>query len=127
MQVLHCSRVNVQKMHRVFAVFIWASTWERSARDNLFRRVRDGGLGLTHLFLRQLVNRFLFLRDTTDPFLQAMCQLRLAHVLPQMIVSTGSIPGTVFGFFREIVASVRFLQTRFSMEYLSNVPRKKIV
>ncbi|CAN7949830.1 unnamed protein product [Ixodes hexagonus] len=36
------------------------------------------------------------------------------------------IPGTVFGFFREIVASVRFLQTRFSMEYLSNVPRKKL-
>ncbi|CAN7991243.1 unnamed protein product [Ixodes hexagonus] len=96
MQVLHCSRVNVQKIHRAFAVFIWGSTWERCARDNLFRRVRDGGLGLTHLFVRQLVNRFLFLRDTNDPFLRAACQLRLARALSELNVSTESIYRVAF-------------------------------
>lgn len=126
MQVLHCSRVNVQKIHRVFAVFIWGSTWERCARDNLFRRVRDGGLGLTHLFVRQLVNRFLFLRDTSDPFLRAACQLRLARALPELIVSTESMSCGVHGFFKEIVSAVRFLLARFSIEYLSSVSRKKL-
>ncbi|CAN7990466.1 unnamed protein product [Ixodes pacificus] len=126
MQVLHCSRVNVQKFHRVFAVFIWASSWERCARDNLFRQVQDGGLGLTHLFVSQLVNKFLFFRDTSDPFQRTVCQMRLARALAQLIVSKECISGQVFGFFREIVSSLRFLQTRFSVEYLSNVTRKKL-
>lgn len=60
MQVLHCSRTNIQKLHQVFAAFVWASTWERCSHTNLFRRVKDEGLGLTHLLMRQLVNRFLF-------------------------------------------------------------------
>ncbi|CAN7990489.1 unnamed protein product [Ixodes hexagonus] len=68
LQVLHCSRVNIQRMHRVFAVFIWGSSWERTSRTNLFRRVKNGGLGLSHLFVRQLVNRFIFLRDEKDSF-----------------------------------------------------------
>lgn len=126
MQVLHCSRVNVQKMHRVFAVFIWSSTWERISRDNLFRRVRDGGLGLAHLFVRQLVNRFLFLRDNKDPFLRTVCQLRLARALPQFVVSTRTMSGGIFGYFREVVVSAQFLLARFSIEYLSNVTRKKL-
>lgn len=29
LQVLACARVNVQKLHRVFAEFIWRSGWER--------------------------------------------------------------------------------------------------
>lgn len=62
------SRTNVQKMHRVFVVFIWGSTWERLSRANLFRKVCDGGLGLSHLFIRQIVSRFFFLRDQSDSF-----------------------------------------------------------
>lgn len=70
MQVIHCSRVNVQKLHRIFAVFIWGSQWERTSRTNLFRKVRAGRVGLSHLFLRQLVSRFMFLRDASDAFLR---------------------------------------------------------
>lgn len=92
MQVLHCSRMNVQKIHRIFATFVWASGWERCSRTNLFRRVKDGGLGLGHLFLRQLVNRFLFFRDATDPFLRTVCQMRLGRRLPDYI-----LPRIVYG------------------------------
>lgn len=126
MQVLHCSRLNVQKLHRVFAVFVWGSTWERSSRTNLFRRIREGGLGLTHLYVRQLVNRFLFLRDVQDPFLRTVIQVRLMRALPEFVVSSSCMPGGVHGYFKEIVLSFRFLTTRFSMQYLASVTRKKL-
>lgn len=126
LQVLHCSRANVQKLHRVFAVFIWGSSWERTSRTNLFRRVRDGGLGLAHFFLRQLVNRFLFLRDAKDPFLRTVCQVRLGRVLPGFTVTTLCLPGGIRGYLKEVVDSFRFLVARFSLEYLSAVPRKRL-
>lgn len=126
MQVLHCSRLNVQKLHRVFAVFIWASKWERCRRTNLFRRVKMGGLGLGHLFMRQVVNRFLFLRDIKDPFLRTVCQVRLGRSVPEFIVATEHMNGRIFGFLKEVVFSVRFLTARFSKEYLSDVRRKQL-
>lgn len=126
MQVLHCSRTNVQKLHRVLAVFVWASNWERCSRTNLFRRIKDGGLGLAHLFVRQLVNRFLFLRDVSDPFLRTVCQVRLGRLLPDFVITTGYMHGGIFGFFKEVVGSVNFLSARFSKEYLSSVTRKNL-
>ena len=110
----------------VFAVFVWGSGWERCSRNNLFRRVKDGGLGLAHLFVRQLVGRFLFFRDNEDPFLQTVCKERLAHLLPELIVCSQGVPAAVFGFYREIVFSVRFLAVRYSKEYLFTVTSKKL-
>lgn len=126
MQVLHCSRINVQRLHRVFAVFIWGSKWERCRRTNLFRRVKDGGLGLAHLFVRQVVNRFLFFRDVRDPFLRTVCQLRLGSALPDFVVTTDSRPVTLRGYLKEVVDSVRFLSVRFSIDYLASVRRKEL-
>ena len=126
MQVLHCSRTNVQRLHRVFAVFIWGSEWERCSRTNLFRRVKEGGLGLAHLFVRQLVNRFLFFRDVRDPFLRMVCQLRLGSALPDLVVTTDSRPVTLRGYLKEVVDSVRFLSVRFSLDYLASVRRKEL-
>lgn len=109
MQVLCCSRVHVQKLHRIFAVFIWGSTWEKCSRTILFRRVKQGGLSLSHLFVRQLVNRFIFFRDVQHPFLRTVCQLRLCRVLPNFVVSTASMPGATRGFFKEVlVGSCQF-------------------
>lgn len=126
MQALHCSRLSVQKLHRIFAVFVWASSWERCSRDNLFRPIKDGGLGLAHLFVRQLVNRFIFFRDVTDPFLRTVCQVRLARALPNFVVATESMPGRLSSFFKEVVSSVRILSARFSTEYLSSVKKKNL-
>lgn len=126
LQVLHCSRINVQKLHRVFAVFIWGSVWERSSRTNLFRRVRFGGLSLSHLFLRQVVSRFMFLRDTRDPFLRAVIQLRLGRVLPSLVVSSDYVHGALYGYLKEVVGACNFLLARFSSEYLAGVKRKRL-
>lgn len=81
---------------------------------------------MSHLFLRQVVNRFSFFRDVKNPFLYTVCPLRLGRHLPNMVVSTGSLPGGVYGFLREVVVSCRFLSARFSLEYLSEVNRKKL-
>ncbi|XP_049275489.1 uncharacterized protein LOC125759987 [Rhipicephalus sanguineus] len=40
-----------------------------------FDMVRDGGLGLSHLFLKQVVSRFLFLRDQQNPFIRTIIQV----------------------------------------------------
>lgn len=121
------SRLNVQKLHRVFAVFIWSSCWERSSRTNLFRSVRSGGLGLSHLFIRQVVSRFMFLRDQNDSFLRTVLQVLLQNSLPEFLVSSSDpICASVQGFMREVVLSFRMLKVRFSLEYLSSVSRKRL-
>uniref|UniRef100_V5GEH6 Uncharacterized protein n=2 Tax=Ixodes ricinus TaxID=34613 RepID=V5GEH6_IXORI len=88
LQVLACARVNIQKLHRVFAVFIWRSGWERMRRDNLFRRVSKGGLSLSHVFVRQTVSRFMFLREQTNPFLRTVIQMTLVDEIPFFVVSS---------------------------------------
>lgn len=127
LQVLSMTRVCVQKLHRVYAVFVWGSVWERTSRTNLFRSVRKGGLGLCHLFLKQIVSRFFFLRDQNNSFLRTVIQVRLRDYLPQFIVSSnGGGKTSIRGFMREVVCACELLRVRFSMEYLSNVPRKKL-
>ncbi|CAN7938258.1 unnamed protein product [Ixodes hexagonus] len=127
LQVLYCSRINIQRIHRVFAVFIWSSAWERTSRTNLFRSVKAGGLGLSHLFIRQLVSRFMFLRDQQDPFLRTVIRTRLRSALPEFVVATNVdiCPG-LRGYLKEVVGAYRFLTARFSLQYLSGVSRKRL-
>lgn len=127
LQALCMSRTIVQKLHRVFAVFLWRSTWERTSRTNLFRSAKAGGLGLVHLFLRQVVARFMFFRDESDPFLRHVMQTRLSHTLPEFVVSTSDAKRvSVRGFLSEVVRAVKLLKVRFSTEYLSFVTRKRL-
>lgn len=70
----------------MFAVFVWGSSWKRSSRTNLFRSVKSGGLGFAHIFLRQVVSRFIFLRDQRDDFLRTVLQVRLRDALPEFVV-----------------------------------------
>lgn len=52
LQVLHCASPNIQRLHRCFfAMPVWGATWRPMRRDNLFRPVKAGGLGLAHLSL----------------------------------------------------------------------------
>ncbi|CAN7936962.1 unnamed protein product [Ixodes hexagonus] len=115
------------ELHRVFAVFVWASSWERTSRTNLFRRVRCGALPLTHLFIRQGVNRFIFLCDQTDPFLRTFLQVQLSGALPDFVVlCSDGVTGPLSAYLKEVVGAYRFLATRFSLEYLSTVSRKHL-
>ncbi|XP_075542984.1 uncharacterized protein LOC142576648 [Dermacentor variabilis] len=127
LQALCMSRANIQRLHRVLAVFVWGSSWERTSRTNLFRSVKNGGLGLAHLFIRQIVSRFVFLRDQNDPFLVTMFQTRLSETIPEFIVSSHRCSqGRARGFLKEVVLAFQLLKVRFSMEYLSRVPRKRL-
>lgn len=127
LQVLPMARLNVQKLHRVFAVFIWSSSWERTSRTNLFRSVSNGGLGLSHLFIRQIVSRFMFLRDQQDVFLRTVLQVCLKNLLPEFVVScSGHLRVSVHGFMKEVVLSFRTLKVRFSLQYLCSVGRKRL-
>lgn len=128
LQALYCTRKHIQKFHRIFATFIWCSTWERTSRTNLFRRVKKGGLSLCHLFLQQVVSRFMLIRDERDPFLCCFFQTMLAVAMPDFFVSSAIGPRyTMSRFLREVVTSYRFLRARFSLEYLSNVKRKRLM
>lgn len=127
MQALYCTRANIQKFHRLLAMFVWQSCFERTKRSNLFHRLKGGGLGLSNLFVRQVVSRFLYLRDETNPFLRTYMQIRLGSAMPNFIVTTTDMKRyAVSGLLREVVMSFRFLSERFSIEYLSNVTRKRL-
>lgn len=114
LQVLCMSRSSIQKIHRVFAEFIWGSVWERTSRSNLFHTLRNGGLGLTHLFFKQLVSRFVFFRDQSDGFLRTVIQVRLRDALPDFVVSSHAIkPMALKGYLREVSMAIRLLNARF--------------
>ncbi|XP_037512213.1 uncharacterized protein LOC119388943 [Rhipicephalus sanguineus] len=127
LQVLHCSRVHIQAFHRIFACFIWSSSWEAMRRDNLFLPLEKGGLSLVHLFVRQLVMRFFYLKDVCHPFLLAVIQNHLSHHLPFLFVTTRvAEESQLWGFLKEIVDTVQFLKARFTLEYLYNVDIKTL-
>lgn len=128
LQVLHCSRLRLQAFHRVFATYVWSSRVEAMRRDNLFLPLESGGLGLVHLFVRQLVSRLFFLRDVNSPFLREMLQLRLMNYLPEIVVSSSvsDAPPAPWGFLKEVVEGFHFLKARFSLDYIFTASRKEI-
>lgn len=96
-QYLHCMRVNIQSVHDVLAKFSWKMVSEPMKRDNFFRSLSSGGLGLTHLFIKQLVSRF-FLRDQQRLFLRTVRQVTLDYCIPDFIVTTHHVQQTrMFG------------------------------
>lgn len=90
-----------------FCLLIWGFNWERMRRDNLFHRVRHGGLGLLHLFVKQLMSRFFFLREQEHPFIRTFIQTKLAPHLPSFLVfSCGGEPIRLVGLQKEVVDAV---------------------
>lgn len=88
LQILHCSWLNVQKLHPILSKFVFLCDPELIRRDNLFRSVAGSGLGPTQLFVSELVSRFLFLRDQCHPFFRPVIQTKLAGYLPEFVVSS---------------------------------------
>ncbi|XP_075535109.1 uncharacterized protein LOC142570632 [Dermacentor variabilis] len=96
-------------------------------RDNIFRPVSEGGLGLVDLYVRQVVSRFFFFRDTSHPILRSFMQVTLVNALPDLIVSSNfSSRLCLWGFMQEVYLAIRFLTVRFSTEYLYSVSRKTL-
>lgn len=65
LEILHCARLSVQMLHRLFVFFIWLKESEPARRDNLFPGAKSGGLGVTYLFVSQLAWRFFLARTAT--------------------------------------------------------------
>ncbi|XP_075547648.1 uncharacterized protein LOC142582138 [Dermacentor variabilis] len=96
-------------------------------RDNIFRPVSEGGLGLVHLYVRKIVSRFFFFRDTSHPILRSLMQVTLVNALPDLILSSNfSSRLRLWGFMQELYLAIRFLTVRFSTEYLYFVSRKTL-
>ncbi|XP_040064811.1 uncharacterized protein LOC120838808 [Ixodes scapularis] len=96
-------------------------------RDNLFRSIEAGGLGLTHLFVRKIVSRFMFLRTSSHPFIRTFLQTHLMDLLPDLVVSSDHVAmPRPFGFLKEVVEAFEFLKVRFSLDYLFTVSRKEL-
>lgn len=92
--------------------------------DYLFRSVKSGGLGLRHLFLSQIVSKFLFLHDQGNPFLRTVLQTKLASFAWW---THDNYTTHLVGYYKEVVESFAFLNARFTIEYLSIVSRKKLL
>lgn len=96
-------------------------------RDNLFRSVKHGALGLSHLFVKLVVSRFYFLRYQKDPLLHTVIQTCLSEHLPSFnVISAPTGPRNLAGFLQGVVESFHFLNARYSLEYLAVVIRKGI-
>lgn len=109
----------------LMSVVFWTHTAQQhvSAVKRWGPEIRD----LPNLFVKQLVSRFLFLRDHCDPFKRTLIQIGLSCALPNFIASTKVVPrNAVSEFLPEVVSSYRFLNARFTFEYLSKVMGKRL-
>ncbi|XP_064473271.1 uncharacterized protein LOC135387955 [Ornithodoros turicata] len=106
-------------------------------RENIFKRLKDGGLGLQHLFLKQLVMRLMFFRGSGHPLLEQMKQYMGYNpeqmkqymgynYLPTFTMATHCKLIKLSGFYREVVDSINFLSLRFSREYIVTVSKRKL-
>lgn len=68
-----------------------------------------------------------FLREQSDEFLRTVIQVRLASALPEFVITCSEYSGQgVTGYMREVIMSFRLLRARFSLEYLSNITKRKL-
>lgn len=126
LQVLPCPRKNVNIFHRIFAMLIWRSNFEAMRRSNLFKKLMDGGIGLQHIYVKQLVMRMAFFREIRHPVLEVVKRCIEYHYLPHLSAAVHSNFIRLSRYYREMVESVRFLSARFSVEYLFSVSKKKL-
>ncbi|XP_064471477.1 uncharacterized protein LOC135385841 [Ornithodoros turicata] len=126
LQVLQCPRKVVHACHRIFATTIWCSTFERMRRDYLFRKLRDGGLGLQHLFVKQLVMRLWFIREELHPVFEGVKRILTYNYIPELHVTFTEGTVRLTGFFKEVVECMLFLKARFTLEYLLSVNKKTL-
>ncbi|XP_064464737.1 uncharacterized protein LOC135376089 [Ornithodoros turicata] len=97
-------------------------------RTNLFCSLKRGGLGLVNLEIKMKVQRFLYFRDNSDPFLRSGLQALGGDHLSRWTVLAGCYLGKkhVRAFYREVAAAARFFEQRFSWEYLCTVKKKNL-
>lgn len=127
LQVLPCSRSSINNIHRVFATFLWNSSYERTRRTSLFHSFANGGLHLTHMFARQLVWRVSFLKETRDPFLRHCIATFLKDELPGIVVSTVyDTPLFIWGFYKEVACAFRWLTPMLSLDFIFESSRRKL-
>lgn len=124
LQVLPSARTNIQIFHRIFSLFIWNWIFESMKRDNLFESVKAGVLGPTHLFLSEIVFRFILFRDQENPFIRTVIQTQLADFMPGFIASSYENVSTRLFVYLKVPDSVAFLDVRSSKDYLSGVNRR---
>lgn len=97
-RILYGGRLQVQGFSRLFASFVWTSGSESMRRDNLFRWVKFGELGVTHLFPSLIVSRPIFLCDQERPFVRTVLQTKLFRAIPDFLVSSYEVKtGRGFG------------------------------
>lgn len=110
----------------MFALFIWVSESETIKCDNWFRSVYPSGVGLTHLFFRQMVKGFCFLRDIQHAILRELVQTKLLSHLPFYVVTTQVCEcQSLHVFWMGAADSFSFLKVCFSEGNLFSVPKKK--
>ncbi|XP_064467231.1 uncharacterized protein LOC135378212 [Ornithodoros turicata] len=96
-------------------------------RQNLFKKVKDGGLGLQHLYIKQLVMRLFFYRQSSHPILDTIKRALAYNYIPDIYVGFHEESLRLSGFYKEVVESLNFLKARFSLEYLFSVAKKTLV
>lgn len=115
------------KSYIVFsAKFVWLGDRVTMRRDNLFRNVRDVGLGLMNLFLTRLVFPvFLFTGQVAPLFCnmsyrESWRDICLISLCPLIWISHRGL----LVFFKKVVEIFQILRLFFSMDYISGVSRR---
>lgn len=126
-QVVPCASLDIAKVHRLFATFVWESNFERMRRNNLFLSQQKCGLRLVNVELKLRVQRFLFFRDHKSAFiLSFFSELGEACLSPWLEGATGVARSRVLKFYKEIADATEFFEARFSREYIDKVKRKTL-
>lgn len=127
-QATQCDGLTTNRIHRIFATFIWRSPMEKMRRINLFHPLDRGGFQLVNVAVKLIVHRFLLFRSRNSPVIRAALQTVGAGYLAKWIVTTAAPPAkkSLLKFYKEVADSVAFFSGRFSWDYLTTANRKKL-
>lgn len=127
-QAIPIDAATIQRFHRTCATFLWKSTFERMRRTNLFWSLEAGGLNMVNLEIKLKVHRFLYFRDEGRAELRAAIQTLGAKHLLQWIVTTDAraLSSPSVEFYKEVAASIKFFEEKFSWDYLMAVRKKTL-
>lgn len=127
-RVTSIDKKSVNKLHRQWAVFVWRSSYEPMRRTNLFWGLDAGGLGLVHVEIKLTVQRFIYFRDQSDPFLRGALQsIGSAHISKWQVTTVQLHHGArAAPFYREIAGAITLLEQQFSWDYLLAVKPRRL-
>lgn len=122
--MLHFSRINIRRIHPVFAVFFGARHGRRRA-EQIFFGESALVVWVFRIYSREAGQQIYF--PSRPERSRMVIQMRLHSILSEFVVSSNvNVSGCVRRYLKEVISAYPFLTARLSSDYLCGIAQKRL-